>query len=109
MLIIYGVFGLQSVMATYLQNPQIRENIEMNKAGATQQKKDLTKLLIPPILQLSKENSIPVLYINPQNFASAWSKNIRDKGAILFQLWDRPVRCLGKLYTYAKYLNALNA
>jgi len=109
MLIIYGVFGLQSVMATYLQNPKIRENIEMNKAGAAQQKKDLTKLLIPPILQLSKENSIPVLYINPQNFASAWSKNIRDKGAILFQLWDRPVRCLGKLYTYVKYLNALNA
>lgn len=100
-LIIYGVFGLQDVLKGYLENENIKSSAEF-KDMVNKQNPPLEDILIPPILNLSKETSIPVIYINPENYNSPWSRKIRKKGAILFKLWDRPTRCLGKLYMYSK-------
>ena len=106
-LIMYGVFGFQEVLLNYLKNERILKYADFgknsDKSGGSQP--PLEKILIPPTIEMSKKHSIPIFYINPQNYSSAWSKKIREQGAILFQLWDRPVRCLAKLCEYAEYRN----
>lgn len=105
MLIIYGVFGLQAVLKNYLQHDSIKNHAQFPESNSNKNSsKDIAKLLITPIQQLSRSLSIPVIYINPQNFSSDWSKQLRNQGAMLFQLWDRPVRCLSKACEYMQYL-----
>ncbi|MFO8017748.1 MAG: CoA-binding protein [Promethearchaeia archaeon] len=101
-LIIYGVFGLQDVLREYLKDEGIRSTAEFKKM-VEKNKPPLEEILIPPIQKLSQKTSIPVIYINPENYNSKWSKKIRQKGALLFKLWDRPTRCLKKLVDYKKY------
>ncbi len=102
--IIYGVFGLQEVLADYAKNEKIAENAEFLK-DIKGDKKPLEKILIAPTLNLSKKLSIPVFYVNPQSYSHPWSKKMRDAGASLFKLWDRPVRCLAKLCEYGEFRN----
>lgn len=104
-IIMYGVFGFQEVLFNYLKNERIAKYAEFGKEGDKSEtiKPPLEEILISPAKKLIEKHSIPILYINPQNYSSSWSKKIRNKGAILFQLWDRPVRCLAKLCEYAEY------
>jgi acyl-CoA synthetase (NDP forming) len=98
-IIIYGVFGFQDVLNELLQYERIAKHENFPK----QPDVPLEKLFISPILKTSKRYSIPIFYVNPQNYNSPWSKKIRSTGALLFKLWDRPVRCLAKLTEYAEY------
>jgi len=104
LLVIYGVFGLQEVMLNYMKDERIAKNMQINP-GPSGSDKPLEKLLVNPITAISRQSSIPVVYINPQNYSSEWSKKLRDAGALLFKLWDRPIRCLGKLIHYASFIN----
>ena len=101
-IIMYGVFGFQDVLAKYVKNEQIAKFAEFDKP-TSDSKQPLEKILISPIIKASKEHSIPIVYINPQNYSSPWSRRIRESGAVLFQLWDRPIRCIAKLCDYAEY------
>jgi acyl-CoA synthetase (NDP forming) len=106
MIFMYGVFGFHEVLAKYLKNERIANNIDMG-AFSENIKEPLENILIKPVLKLSKRYSIPIIYINPENYSSSWSKKIREAGGILFQLWDRPVRCLAKICDYIEYKNKL--
>jgi len=101
-IIMYGVFGFQDVLAKYIKNEQIAKFAEFDNS-TSDSKQPLEKILISPIIKASKEYSIPIVYINPQNYSSPWSRKIRESGAVLFQLWDRPIRCIAKLCDYAEY------
>ncbi|MHA1763005.1 MAG: CoA-binding protein, partial [Promethearchaeota archaeon] len=103
-IIMYGVFGFQDVLNKLLKNERIAKHADF---PAIKEKKQppLEKVLIEPLLKASRKYSIPVFLINPQNYSSPWSKKIRETGGILFQLWDRPVRCLAKLCEYGLFLN----
>ncbi|MBD3211040.1 MAG: hypothetical protein GF311_00400 [Candidatus Lokiarchaeota archaeon] len=100
-IMMYGVFGFQDVLKNLMEN----ERIAKYEDFPDQVKQDipLEKMLVSPLLKMSKKYSIPVFLINPQNYNSPWSKRIRSTGAILFQYWDRPVRCLAKLCEYSQY------
>ena len=102
-IIIYGVFGFQDVLKELLQYERIAKYENFPK----QPDVPLEKLFVSPILKTSKRYSIPIFYVNPQNYNSPWSKKIRSTGALLFKLWDRPVRCLAKLTEYAEYRNSM--
>ncbi|GAG69305.1 unnamed protein product, partial [marine sediment metagenome] len=64
---------------------------------------ELVQKLIQPTQRNSQKFSIPIFYVNPQNFSTFWSKKLRENGAILFKLWDRPISCIAKICEYTKY------
>ena len=66
-------------------------------------KGNLEDMLVKPTVKLSKRLSIPIIYVNPENYSSPWSKRIRESGGILFQFWDRPVRALAKICDYVEF------
>ena len=72
-------------------------------------KGNLEDILIRPTLKLSKRLSIPIIYINPENYSSSWSKKIKACGATLFQFWDRPVRAIAKICDYIEYKQKFSA
>lgn len=100
-IIMYGVFGFQDVLRDLLKNDRVAKHEEFPE----EIKKDLPleQIFIVPILKEAKKYSIPIFYINPQNYNSPWSQKIRSTGAILFKYWDSPVRCLAKLCEYSEY------
>ncbi len=105
-IIMYGVFGFQDVLKKLLKNEQIAKYADFSSMKENPQI-PLEKMLVEPLLKASKKHSIPVFFINPQNYSSPWSKKIREMGGCLFQLWDRPVRCLSKLCEYGLFLNKI--
>lgn len=100
-IIMYGVFGFQDVLKNLLEYERVAKYEDF--PDQIKQDLPLEKMLISPLLKMSKKYSIPVFFINPQNYNSPWSKKIRKTGAILFQYWDRPVRCLAKLCEFSEY------
>ena len=109
MIFMYGVFGFIDVLKKYMQDERIAKHIDKGafSGGNTE---SLENILLKPILKVSKRYSIPILYINPENYSSPWSLKIRESGAILFQFWDRPVRCMSKICDYIDYkqINEIN-
>ncbi|MHA1490649.1 MAG: CoA-binding protein [Promethearchaeota archaeon] len=109
-IIMYGAIGFQEVWSNILKNDKIAPYLKIHNNNSNQsmssleELKNMNKIMIEPTNKLSQKYSIPIFYINPQNFASNWSKNTRDHGGIVFKLWDQPVDCLVKLYEYSKYL-----
>lgn len=102
----YGVYGLQDVLDKYLKYDQIVNNA--NFQPMPKEKVDrFAQSLIQPTLVNSKKYSIPILYVNPMNLNSPWSKRLRKNGAILYKLWDRPVNALAKIMDYVTYINKL--
>jgi acyl-CoA synthetase (NDP forming) len=102
LLFMYGVFGFHDVLGKYLINERIAKNIDMGEEFKYI-KGNLEDLLVKPTLKLSKRLSIPIIYVNPENYSSPWSKKIRESGGILFQFWDRPVRALAKICDYVEF------
>jgi acyl-CoA synthetase (NDP forming) len=102
LLFMYGVFGFHDVLGKYLINERIAKNIDMGEEFKNI-KGNLEDLLVKPTLKLSKRLSIPIIYVNPENYSSPWSKKIRESGGILFQFWDRPVRALAKICDYVEF------
>ncbi len=106
-LIQYGVVGFLDVLDHYLKNEKIAKY-----AGFQHQdykKSDvIAKNLIQPTIKNSRKYSIPIFHISPQNFSSPWSKRLRENGAILFKLWDRPISCAKKLCEYAEFQRNIN-
>lgn len=102
LIFMYGVFGFHDVLGKYLNNDRIAKNVDLGE-----QFKNITgnleDILIRPTLKLSKRLSIPIIYVNPENYSSPWSKKIRECGGILFQFWDRPVRTLAKICEYVEF------
>ncbi|MBD3338369.1 MAG: hypothetical protein GF353_04640 [Candidatus Lokiarchaeota archaeon] len=101
-IIMYGVFGFQDVLKSYISNEQISSHIDLEQIEKSFDQ-PLEQILIKPTIKTSKRYSVPIVYINPQNFSSSWSKKIRENGGVLFQFWDRPVRCVAKLCDYSEY------
>lgn len=102
-IIMYGTFGFQDVLKKLLKNELIAKHADFQQVNDPKLP-PLEKILMEPVLKASKRASIPIFFINPQNFSSPWSKKIRQTGAVLFQLWDRPVRCMAKLCEYGEFL-----
>jgi acyl-CoA synthetase (NDP forming) len=102
MIFMYGVFGFLDVLKKYIENDRIAKHVD--KSGFSNiSNQPLEDILIKPILKLSKRLSIPLLFINPENYSSPWSLTMREAGATLFQFWDRPVRCMAKIASYAEF------
>ncbi|TFF96877.1 MAG: hypothetical protein EU547_05865 [Promethearchaeota archaeon] len=104
-IITYGAFGFQDVLRSLLKNERIAKYEDF--PDQIKQDLPLEKMLISPILKESEKHSIPLFFINPQNYNSPWSKKIRSTGAILFKYWDNPVRVLSKLCDYSEYRKKL--
>lgn len=101
-LIQYGVVGFQDVMDNYLKYDKISPYADFQKQNY-EKSEELVHKLIQPTLKNSKRFSIPIFYVNPQNFSIFWSKKLRENGAMLFKLWDRPISCIAKICEYTKY------
>ncbi|MHA1724646.1 MAG: hypothetical protein ACTSYC_04390, partial [Promethearchaeota archaeon] len=101
-LIQYGVVGFQDVMEKYLEYEKIAQHAEFKKQDP-KKSDELAKSLLQPTLENAKKYSIPIFYISPQNYNSPWSKRLRENGAMLFKLWDRPVPLIKKLCEYAEF------
>jgi len=98
----YGVVGFQDVMDDYLKNDKIAKWAEFqNQSGEKMDK--IAEQLLQPTMKNSREYSVPIFYINPMSFTSPWSKRLRENGALLFKLWDRPVNALAKVCEYVSY------
>ena len=98
----YGVVGFQDVLDDYLKYEKIAKNAEFQHQSDELMDSLAQKLLLPT-MKNSREYSIPILYVNPMSFSSPWSKRLRKNGALLFQLWDRPVNALAKVCEYTEY------
>jgi len=98
----YGVVGFQEVLDEYLKFERIAENAEFQHQP-DEIIDNLAYKLLQPTMVNSQKYSIPILYINPMNFNSPWSKRLRNNGALLFKLWDRPVNALAKVFEYVEY------
>ncbi len=101
-LIQYGVVGFQDVMDNYLKYDKISPYADFQKQDY-EKTEELVHKLIQPTLKNSKRFSIPIFYVNPQNFSTFWSKKLRENGAMLFKLWDRPISCIAKICEYVDY------
>ncbi len=101
-LIQYGVVGFQDVMDNYLKYDKISPYADFQKQDY-EKSEELVHKLIQPTLKNSKRFSIPIFYVNPQNFSTFWSKKLRENGAMLFKLWDRPISCIAKICEYVDY------
>ncbi|MFW9937347.1 MAG: acetate--CoA ligase family protein [Candidatus Thorarchaeota archaeon] len=97
----YGVVGFQDVMDDYLKYDKIAKYAEFQSQPDAVMNK-IAKQLITPPLENTKKYSIPMLYVSPMPFNSPWSKRLRQNGAILFKLWDRPVNALAKIINYVE-------
>jgi acetyl-CoA synthetase (ADP-forming) len=100
----YGVVGFQDVMDDYLQYEKISKYAEFEHQPDKLMDSLAQKLLLPT-LKNSEKYSIPIFYVNPMSYNSPWSKRIRNNGALLFKLWDRPVNALAKICNYVDYRN----
>lgn len=97
----YGVVGFQDVMDDYLKYDKIAKHAEFHTQPDVVMDKLAKQLIIPP-LENAKKFSIPMLYVSPMPINSPWSKRLRQNGAILFKLWDRPVNALAKIVKYVE-------
>ncbi|MFX1266506.1 MAG: acetate--CoA ligase family protein [Promethearchaeota archaeon] len=95
----YGVVGFQDVIDDYLFYKEIARHAEFNHQP-DEVIDALAKKLVQPTIQNAKKYSVPILHISPMNFNTPWSKRLRENGAILFRLWDRPVNALAKICEY---------
>jgi len=98
----YGVVGFQEVLDEYLKYEQISKHAEFQHQPDELVDK-LAQKLLQPTMNNCQKYSIPILYINPMNFNTPWSKKLRKNGALLFTLWDRPVNALAKVCEYVTY------
>jgi len=98
----YGVVGFQDVLDDYLKYDKIAKHADFQHQPA-EVMDTLSQKLLLPTMKNSEKFSIPILYVNPMSFTSPWSKRLRKNGALLFQLWDRPVNALAKVCEYVDY------
>ena len=103
----YGVVGFQEVLDEYLKYDQIAKNAEFQHQSDVVIDQ-LAQKLLQPTLNNSQKYSVPILYVNPMNFNSPWSKRLRKNGALLFKLWDRPVNALAKVCEYVEYIKKVS-
>lgn len=101
-IIMYGAIGFHETMPALQQNEKIGPYIDFREDMA-ERMDEMDKIFIAPTIKASQKFGVPIIYINPQNFASHWSKKIREHGGIVFQYWDRPVNALAKIIEYLEY------
>ncbi len=101
-LIQYGVVGFQDVMDNYLKCEEIAKHAEFSEQDPKKSDK-LAEKLVRPTIENAKRYSVPIFHISPQNYNSPWSKRLRQNGAMLFRLWDRPIPMIKKLCDYAEF------
>lgn len=107
LIFMYGVFGFHDVLGKYLNNERIAKNIDLGEEFKNIPR-NLEEILIRPTVKLSKRLSIPIIYVNPENYSSPWSKKIKECGGTLFQFWDRPVRAMAKICEYVEYKHKIS-
>jgi acyl-CoA synthetase (NDP forming) len=98
----YGVVGFQDTLDHYLKYETISKHAEFTHQSREVMDTLVQKLLLPTIKN-SEKYSIPMLYVSPMSILSPWSKRLRQNGAILFKLWDRPVNAIAKICQYVEY------
>ena len=97
---------LQEVLDEYLKYDRIAKHAEFQHQP-DEVIDNLAQKLLQPTIANCQKYSIPILYVNPMNFNSPWSKRLRNKGALLFKLWDRPVNALAKVCEYIEFKQKL--
>ncbi|MFX1257324.1 MAG: CoA-binding protein [Promethearchaeota archaeon] len=101
-IIMYGAIGFHEIISFLQHDVKIAPYIELRE-DIEDRMDELDKVVITPIIKASQKYGVPIIYINPQNYASPWSKKIRAQGGIVFKFWDRPVNCLAKICKYSEY------
>ncbi|TFG29954.1 MAG: hypothetical protein EU532_02000 [Promethearchaeota archaeon] len=101
-IIMYGAIGFHEMMPTLSKDEKIAPFVELREDMADKMD-EIDNVFITPTVKASQKYGVPIIYINPQNYASYWSKKIRERGGIVFKFWDRPVNCLAKICKYAEY------
>ena len=102
-IIIYGAFDVHAMGEYFLQNENIRNNVDFG--ADIPEISQMAQAFITPTLKASRRYSIPMFYVNTNSSSGPWAKAMRECGANVFQLWDRPVRCIAKLCEYGEYRN----
>ena len=105
-IIMYGAFDIQAMGEYFLQNDVIRKSIDFGPKPP--EVTQMAQAFITPTIKTSRKYSIPIFYINTNSSSGPWAKAMRECGANVFQLWDRPVRCIAKLCEYGEYRNRLS-
>ncbi|MFX1323252.1 MAG: acetate--CoA ligase family protein [Promethearchaeota archaeon] len=98
----YGVVGFQDVIDDYLSYDKIAKYAEFQHQPE-EVIDSLAIKLVKPTMRNSEKYSVPILHVSPMNFNNPWSKRLRENGAILFRLWDRPVNALAKICEYVEF------
>jgi acetyltransferase len=101
-IIMYGTIGFHEMMPRMSQDEKIAPYVELRE-DITERMDEMDKIFITPVIKASQKYGVPIMYVNPQNYASYWSKKIRERGGIVFKFWDRPVNCLAKICKYSEY------
>ncbi|MBD3253494.1 MAG: CoA-binding protein [Candidatus Lokiarchaeota archaeon] len=102
-IIMYGAIGFHTLFGKALNYEKISPYLEVRK-DMFKFADTLDDLLITPTIKNSKKYGVPFIYVNPQAYNSEWSNKIRNKGGIVFKLWDRPVNCMAKICQYVDFL-----
>ncbi|TFF88199.1 MAG: CoA-binding protein [Promethearchaeota archaeon] len=102
-IIMYGAIGFQDLFNKAISYEKIAPYIEVRE-DMLKFTETLDDVLISPTIENSKKYGVPFIYVNPQPYTSDWSQKIRDKGGIVFKLWDKPVNCMAKICDYVDYL-----
>jgi acyl-CoA synthetase (NDP forming) len=101
-IVMYGAIGFHEMMPTLSKDKRIAPYVELREDMADKMD-ELDDIFITPTMKASQKYGVPIIYVNPQNYASYWSKKIRERGGIVFKFWDRPVNCLAKICKYVEY------
>lgn len=105
-IIMYGAFDIQAMGEYFLQNERIKKHLDFGPKPP--EITQMAQAFITPTIKTSRKYSIPIFYINTNSSTGPWANAMRKCGANVFQLWDRPVRCIAKLCEYGEYLNRLS-
>jgi len=105
-IIIYGAFDVHAMGEYFLQNEIIKKHLDMGPKPP--EINQMAQAFINPTIKASRKYSIPIFYVTANSSSGPWAKAMREWGANVFQLWDRPVRCMAKLCEYGQYQNQLS-
>ena len=105
-IIIYGAFDMYATEKLFDQNERVKKFLE--RGLEIPEINQMAQMFITPTLKASRKYSIPMFYVTTHSISGPWAKTMREYGANIFQLWDRPVRCIAKLCEYGEYQNRIS-
>jgi len=105
-IIMYGAFDIYAMGEYFNQNERVKKYFD--RGPEPPEINQMAQTLIRPTLKASRKYSIPMFYVTTHSSSGPWAKAMRKCGANVFQLWDRPVRCMAKICEYGEYKKRLS-